>query len=524
MNLSNLSDADLLALKENRINDVSTAGLQQMKADYMQRIGEADFQKSLDPTKGMSSREKYIAGMGASFADLVLGVKQRMGLSTEQDATDKQITDKPLLDTTAGKFGKVSGDVAKGLTLGLLPFANTYGGAALGGGLYGLAEPTTQTDSVLGNVAKNSVLNAGGLALGRGLFGGLAGNNNGPVRQMQVDTARRYDIPMTAGQQTGNPALQAIESQLATLPMGGSMSDLMRRGRETYASRVMKQGGAQPGALATVAENQIARDNLRANYRDIWSRNNVTLDNQFSADVNRITREARRNLNDADFRVYMNNLRNVMQRDSGGSIPGDVYQRTMRQELDRVGGLAGDYVTQLRGALDATATRSVSRADAQALRDTNRAYAVNRTLEPVVNRAEGRGGVFSPDEVRAAVGSFNGPPGELARIGPLFRDLPNSGTANRALVNQLLLSGAGGVLGGGAGYATGGNEGGLAGLLSGLAAPLAASQVLSSSLGRNALARGVIPARGAAGVLSNTAIRPFALGVPAVPALIPAEQ
>lgn len=526
MNLSNFSDQDLVALKEGRYGDVSTQGLQQLKADYQNRIGETAFQKSVgSPTDSMSPGDRRLAGIGATFADVPLGIKQRLGKANEQDVDAKRATDAPLMATKEGKQGAVIGSVAKALPLSFAPGANSYIGAGLYGALQGATEPTGANDSVTSNALSASLMNAGGLGLGRMLFGGMARNTNNPVRQAQVETARAQGIPMTAGQETGNQPLQWLESQVATLPGGGAVGDLMRRGRETYASRVMEQGGSQPGALATVAENQIARQNLRGNYQDIWSRNNVRLDPQFATDINQVTREARRNLNDADFQVYMRNLQNLMQRNQGGVIPGDVYQRTIRQELDRVGGLPGDYVTQLRRALDGAATRSVSGPDAQALRDTNRAYAVNRTLEPVVNRAEGRGGVFSPDEVRGAIGDFQGALGELARIGPLFRDLPNSGTANRMAINNILATLGLAGLGGAGGYAAGGDAGGLAGVAGGFLAPLAAASVLASPA-RNALSRGLIPVGPRAqNALANTAVRPLLQGAPmAVPLLVGTEQ
>jgi hypothetical protein len=526
MNLSNFSNQDLVALKEGRYGEVSTEGLKQLRANYQNRIGETAFQNSIgSPVDSMSPGDRRLAGIGATFADVPLGIEQRFGKATAQDVDAKRATDAPLMGTKEGRQGALIGSVAKALPLSFMPGANSYVGAGLYGALQGAAEPTGSTDNVTSNALSASLMNAGGLGLGRMLFGGAARNTNNAVRQAQVDTAMAHNIPMTAGQQTGNQPLQWLESQVATLPGGGAVGDLMRRGRETYASRVMEQGGSQPGALATVAENQIARQNLRGNYQDIWSRNNVALDPQFATDINQVTREARRNLNDADFRVYVRNLQNLMQRNNNGIIPGDVYQRTIRQELDSVGGLPGDYVTRLRRALDGAATRSVSGPDAQALRDTNRTYAVNRTLEPVVNRAEGRGGVFAPDEVRAAIGSFAGEPGELARIGPLFRDLPNSGTANRQMVNNMLTTLGLAGLGGAGGYAAGGDTGGITGVLGGVLAPFAAASVLASPA-RNAISRGLIPiGPRAQNAFANTGVRPLLQGAPmAIPLLVGSEQ
>lgn len=528
MNLSNLSDSDLMALKENRISDISDAGLKQMRADYAQRSGEADFQKSVNPTLGMSTREKVLAGMGSSFADVALGVRQRLGNASEQDVTDKRAIDKPLLETTPGRVGSALGSVASATGLSLLPGANSYLGAAAGGALYGAIKPTTGTESVLSNAIGDSALNVGGLAAGRALFGGLAGNANTPARQNLVDTAvNKYKIPLPASARTGNNFLGYLESTVAGMPGGGKMDAALQNAKQAFTGRVMEQAGAPAGAQATTAEFDMAKKGVQDAYKAFWNGRSIDLDGQFVQDIVAAQNAAGRMLTPEKQAVVQKQIQNILSKVQNGQIRGDVYQMGLRPELRSVA--TGDSslkepLRMIQRALDDVANRSVGPADAEALAKLNRQYAVGKSIEPVIPKAEARGGTLAPNEALSKIGGFSGDAGELGRIGPLLRDMPNSGTAQRQLAMQLLTAGGLGGVGGGAGYLAGGPEGAVYGALAGILGPAVAAQVLGSKLGQNALARGVIPARQSANALANTAVRPLALGAPALPMLIPAEQ
>ena len=106
--------------------------------------------------------------------------------------------------------------------------------------------------------------------------------------------------------------------------------------------------------------------------------------------------------------------------------------------------------------------------------------------------AESRGGTFTPAAVQGAAGDVRaGDIGELARIGPLLREPPQSGTAPRALAQYALTgipsSGAGAALG----YSEGGSEGALAGAGIGLLAPFVASRVMTNPAVQNYLSTSV---------------------------------
>lgn len=113
----------------------------------------------------------FRAGIGQAFSNLATGGMQLMHkidplgnpISIPDSYVDqRRKLDKPLLDTTAGTAGSITGNVAASLPLALMPGVNTLPGALASGALFGAAEPTGTNDSRAGN-----------MALSAGLFGAV---------------------------------------------------------------------------------------------------------------------------------------------------------------------------------------------------------------------------------------------------------------------------------------------------------------------------------------------------------------
>lgn len=147
----------------------------------------------MDPTAGMSTTEKVLAGVGKSFVDLGRTAKRignMVGIGDYDQAAaarDAEL-DKPLMATTAGKVGNIAGDIAltavpgyraqqlatKGLTTGarMLPQAAArsataaapYLGAAGAGAAVGAA---TTPDDLSGGAGMGALAGAGGEVVGR---------------------------------------------------------------------------------------------------------------------------------------------------------------------------------------------------------------------------------------------------------------------------------------------------------------------------------------------------------------------
>lgn len=122
--ISQLSNDELLALAQQHINNSP--------------------QPSINPdfVNQMSPMQKGLAGAGKAFVDVGRGIKQRLGLASQQDIDEAAQLDKPLMNTTAGTVGNIGGSLAIASPLALVPGANTLAGGAALGAIQGAIQPT----------------------------------------------------------------------------------------------------------------------------------------------------------------------------------------------------------------------------------------------------------------------------------------------------------------------------------------------------------------------------------------------
>ena len=131
--------------------------------------------ETYDPTEGMSTTDKFLAGTGKAFADLGRGVGQLVGLTPQEDVDEAKRLDAPLMRTTAGTVGNITGNVAAALPTVFIPGAQGLAGAALTGAGMGLIQPVASDESRLKNVAVGGAAGAGGVVAGRVLAAGAKG-------------------------------------------------------------------------------------------------------------------------------------------------------------------------------------------------------------------------------------------------------------------------------------------------------------------------------------------------------------
>lgn len=131
--------------------------------------------ETYDPTEGMSTTDKFLAGTGKAFADLGRGVGQLVGLTPQEDIDESKRLDAPLMRTTAGTVGNVTGNVAATLPTVFIPGAQGLAGATLTGAGMGLIQPVASDESRLKNVAVGGAAGAAGVVAGRVLAAGAKG-------------------------------------------------------------------------------------------------------------------------------------------------------------------------------------------------------------------------------------------------------------------------------------------------------------------------------------------------------------
>jgi hypothetical protein len=141
--------------------------------------------KKIDPTAGMSTGDKFLAGVGKGFVDIGRGVGQRVGLVDQKSVDESKNLDAPLMDTTAGAVGNVAGQIAAFAPTAFIPGANTAVGATLIGAGTGALQPTATGESV----GKNALYGAAGGFAGNRL-GNYVGNKvSGRVAQNELNKA-----------------------------------------------------------------------------------------------------------------------------------------------------------------------------------------------------------------------------------------------------------------------------------------------------------------------------------------------
>lgn len=176
-----------------------------------------------DPTEGMSTTQKVLAGMGKAFVDVGRGVGQRLNLVSQEDIDAAKSQDAPLMKTGAGTVGNVLGNVATYAPLALVPGANTViGGAALGA-TAGAIQPTATGESAITNAA----------------IGGVAGGAVPAV--MRVGKAAKAAIV--------DPFTQAGRDRIAGGVINRAASDPQK-----VAQALQNAKGATPGFVPTVGQ------------------------------------------------------------------------------------------------------------------------------------------------------------------------------------------------------------------------------------------------------------------------------
>lgn len=126
--------------------------------------------KAIDPTDGMSTMDKFLAGAGKSLYDIGRGTgvlitdalpsAAKYGLSTRKDIDEARRLDAPLMNTGAGIAGNIAGSLAAFAPTAMLPGANTIAGGAAIGALTGAIQPVGTNDSRVGNMEIGGITGA----------------------------------------------------------------------------------------------------------------------------------------------------------------------------------------------------------------------------------------------------------------------------------------------------------------------------------------------------------------------------
>ena len=499
------------------------------------------------------------AGYGAAAPSAWRGVKQAAGIGDQQalqkDIDEARRLEAPLMKTGGGITGNIAGNAALFAPTAAIPGVNTYTGAAALGATLGALAPIHTGGSRGANTILGGAAGIGGQALGRGI-----GRIIRPVRESAddayrglVEAAGREKIPLSAGQATGSRPLQVTESVMENLPLT-SRSQLGFREAQSkaFTAAALRRAGIEGSEAAPdVLANQRAM--LGNQMRGIAEKNKLNFyDRQTGktliSSLDDILNEAEKRGKEAGAPIRNMVMNIVAEMDAKGQMAGRNYQawRQTLRPLAHGGGENAHLYGQLRSALDKAFNEQIATTGgAEAWKGVNRQYA---NLKTIMDAAGGPGtqpalGQLVPAQLAGALGRSVGREGkalgrgdlnELTRVGQTFvRDqIPNSGTAQRMLIQSLLTGGGGAGLGAGigaGGAAAGGQDwkqgaktGAMVGAgvgAAGLLGPAGVQKLMNSPAGQAYLMRGMVPLSEAGRAALTNALRTGALG--ATPMLAP---
>lgn len=456
----------------------------------------------MDPTGNFA--QNTFAGLGQALVGLGKGVQQRavdvgvkLGLASpetaqrlEAEEAERRRLDAPLNRTWGGKIGNFVGNVGPAIPLAFVPGANTVAGAGAIGALSGALQPTTADDSVLMNTAFGAAGGAGGATAGKVIAKGLDRLGH-PVRTSRpdvIDAARKFDIPITAGQATGSKPVQVLETVLSNLPgSSGRMQAVRAAQQRAFNREVLKTAGETADAATPDVMSRIS-SRLSNAFERIPAGQTVKLDNKLLGDLAVVEARYARNLTPDQRGIVAQYLDDILTH--GENIPGNAYQ-AWRSRISARANSTGDseLKTALNGiykALDRAFDRSATPAAAKAMQDVRSQYKAFKAIQPLAEK----GADVSPAALRAQVAKSTpdfamgggGDLGQLARLGMGLKDsIGDSGTAQRLFYQGLLT--------GGAGTAAALDSLTLAGL--GLATPYLTSRALMGKTGQKYLTQGL---------------------------------
>lgn len=337
--------------------------------------------------------------------------------------------------------------------------------------------PIAQTAAgVVGGTAAQGAIEAGAprpVAMGVGtVAGGVAGmrpaawlpNTGGQVRADNVRALEQAGVPVTPGQRTGNPFGQVVESVMRYLPTSAPTAARVEdQQMRAWTRNLMKQAGIDSD-IATPEVLNKARQNFRQEYNALERATPIQGDQQLFNDLAQIEQTYVRGFNDVApaWERMRDTVLNYTTGRAGDGVDYHRMQSRISEELSRArrsdAPSAGYWAQALEGLQSALGGAMERSANNPVLRgmwgDVNRRYALFSRIEDTMGRAGNEKlntGFIPPQQIGAVERGRN--PRQWVEGGDNFTDLvragaavlpdpvPNSGTAQRSYVQDLLTGG-----------------------------------------------------------------------------------
>lgn len=254
--------------------------------------------------------QNALLGYGAAGSDLITGLQQvphraaanlpewrilapfretsaRRLAELETEVASERELRQPLMDTAGGKVGYVTGAVAN-TAPAFMAAGPTIPGAMAAGALTGLAQPTAEGESAMGNAATSMAFAGGGQAIGQGI-GALRSASRAKaassaaqnaVRDAQISDAVRagYRLPPAAtNPTTANNLLQGLSGKGATAQRAAQLNQPVT---DQLARRALGLPDDAPLTEQVIRQKMTAWHN--AGYKPVRTAGQINADPEFA--------------------------------------------------------------------------------------------------------------------------------------------------------------------------------------------------------------------------------------------------
>lgn len=348
-------------------------------------------------TDDMSATDRFMAGMGASAENQLLGMKQLKakvaGSPEEVQALadqyhEKRAIDKPLLETTAGRLGSATGDIALGLLPGTrawkTPKAATATGAA-----FGLTQPN-EDRSLLPNALEavaGGVLSGGFAKLANKATNAAIGDfgNNAEAIKLDRNAREMYGVNLRPSDLPGtSPFWKYIDRLAPRIPFVGGLYGSSIEKQADEIAKIIK--GEVVGPTGRIEQKNLLIEQVKEHANNLLKQNEDKWKNVYTiASGTAGTPKARR----LNLREFSGALDEYLQK-YGPAVFDNIEDKQLAAKLHRVAALrrsGGAVMTNFQNVRELQkAMGSLSRAmgsefnkagrpSLTKVRDTNKLYA-----------------------------------------------------------------------------------------------------------------------------------------------------
>lgn len=360
--------------------------------------------------------------------------------------------------------------------------------------------------------AKKAAFAGGAGFLGSGLasaagkvFGGVANVLTPEARRLAALAEERFGIPLDLAQKTGSRALQSISAAFENMPATAGKEIAKKNVQRSALTREVMKTMGEEAEEATAETLSRGAKRIGGDFERIFGKVHVNLDDTgVQQNLAKVVQDAADTLPQEQATIVVKRVSQLLDKiDDNGAVAGKAYQAWRSQVQEQAQGTTdrwlGEQLRNLYRTVDDAAYKAAAEVGEDVpLKVAREQYRNMKIIEPLVAKSED--GIVSPSLLRGEVMKrvpdyAKGGGGDITQLAKVAREfiadqVPNSGTAQRMMAQNLL---TGGTVGGLGWAATGDPMTGAKMAAGTLLLPKAVQAALNSGAVQSRLANGLSP-------------------------------